>query len=404
MPGSDEDHDWFHTRNSQMDGKSKTSHISPTTLGQMIPVESANIDELQGVSQIGDDLRMVGDGDAIQDAVNDVGSQGWVIVRPDYDESVETFPITISNRVRLSGTGFRDIVAPDNSSTVLEIDFDTANDPPGPIIDHLGIQNGLRAISVADTQYGTIHGCHLEDAEFGLDIQSGSTTGSQGWTISQTSSINNNGAGFDTDSNADWLKVLGCRSINNGGIGIDVDDSNGVSIVHSEFRGNARAGIDLGPVQGTTISGCILEDNDDDNTADLPMSDSDQVYVHGSYFDGLNNNTTGVIIQSGTNHCTVRDCWFSNYTGTIIDITGGNNHDIGIASIRKNNSGPDISDGGSRTRQFGRVRMQDLSGVNGQFDGDPAIDDGTNTTSGRPELAIWDDTNSVWFTMGGDTI
>lgn len=46
MPGSDEDHDWFHTRNSQMDGKSKTSHISPTTLGQMIPVEEADINDL----------------------------------------------------------------------------------------------------------------------------------------------------------------------------------------------------------------------------------------------------------------------------------------------------------------------------------------------------------------------
>lgn len=46
----------------------------------------------------------------------------------------------------------------------------------------------------------------------------------------------------------------------------------------------------------------------------------------------------------------------------------------------------------------------DLSTVSGTVDGETRTDDGTNTSTGRPEVATWDGSSSVWFTMGGDTV
>lgn len=426
MPGSDESHDWFHTRNSQMDGKSKTSHIAPTTLGQMVPVESATVDDLTvnnqasipslndlttltvnqilGLTEIGNDLRLVGDGDSVQDALDDVGSQGWVIIRPDYDESVETFPITISNKVRLSGTGFQDIVAPDNSVDTIQLDFGTSNDPPGPIIDNLGIENGQSGIKLITAQHGTLHNVNVTGATAGIDFQDVSGPRPRGWSIVSIDCSNNTGPGLQIGSNAFEAKLVGGITLDNGGAGIDVVDSAGVTIHNWESRGNGGHNMDIGAVNTIGISGCMIEGGDTNNNRDILLDGPDAATIEQTFFNGNNDNTTAVEITSLTARAAVKNCKFQNYTGAAITINGGLDHDIHARSHTTSSVGSLVNDNGTRTRSNGIVRTQDLSTLTGEVDGDIARDDGTNTTSTRPELAIWDDGNGVWFTQQGDTI
>lgn len=352
-----------------MDGKSKTSHISPTTLGQMIPVESANIDELQGVSQIGDDLRMVGDGDSIQAAVDAVGNQGWVIIRPDYDESVETFPVSISEPITLSGTGHHDIVAPDNSANVLEVDLAGANAPPGPTIQNLGIQNGLRGISVSDARYVKLDHVHVEDADFGIDLQQGPTANSVSCTVINCQLDGNVNAGLDTDSGTHATRVIGCLIQNNGGHGIDIDSVSSFSVANSTIQLNDGEGIDATGPEALFITGTYFEDNDANNNRDVLISESDSAVVEGCYFNGLNNNTFAVTLSTTANRSTVRSCFFRDYTGDAISIAGGADHDVYEHTHTLDGVSAFLDDSGTRTRDSGHVRVGGTAAVGKVFGG-----------------------------------
>lgn len=409
-----------------MDGKSKTSHISPTTLGQMVPVESitadlltvtdtADIPDLTGVNtaaitritdleEIGTDLRMVGAGDSLQTAIDAASPTGWVIIRPDYDVANDTLPITVSDRVRITGTGFRDIVAPDNSSNVFTIDFGAANEPPGPVLDTIGIQNGLRGVNVTNTRYGTLTNVAVEDADFGFDITDGATADPIGWTVSNCKAAGCVNAGFDADNGAHGLSFDNCIARNNGARGWDIDTADGVSIQGCVIELNGGHGIDVQRVEGAVISGCRFVDNDSANNRDLNLADGDNITVLGCYFEGGANNTEAITVESTTNQTMIQNCIFVDYTGQAFTLAGGQDHDIFRASHTRRNIATLVADNATRTRDHGVIVQQSLANLTGKHDSDLARDDGVNTTSGRPEIAVWDATNGVWFSQQGDTI
>lgn len=146
-----------------MDGKSKTSHIAPTTLGQMVPIESARIKDLSDVKVYGAFINGAHDDfDTAQDAIDFAPTVAAdIVVFPS-----ETFgSIDIPAGLIVTGTGIRH-----NGSTQFEatvsggatVDVSENSTLSNCVVKNNGSGSGDHAVT--GSTRCTVKGCHFHTA------------------------------------------------------------------------------------------------------------------------------------------------------------------------------------------------------------------------------------------------
>lgn len=357
------------------------------------------------IQNINNDIEFVHKGRSIQDALTAAGSTGMVFIEENYDEGADTFPVTIDKAVNIRMASRSEINNPSTNTTFV-VDHGGSNEYPGAKFHNVNIRNGGIGVDVQNARYVSFRDCKVESGgDHGVVI---------GERADKTNAIDCEfyncmfedcaGAGINLGPSSNGTLLVGTTCEQNGGVGLDTDTGVSIGAFRSSFQENDSYGVSFDNSDLSFLYGCYCENNSANVSAEIEINNAYSATIDSCYFQGFNNNTRAIVSSTNGGQAFVRNCLARNYTGEFILVNEGTDWDVYRQSHRLDSVPAFIDDFGTRTRSFGTIIPQDLSAVNGRYDGDEALSDGSNTTSGRPEHAVWDAANSVWFTMGGDTI
>lgn len=357
-----------------------------------------------------------GDYASIQAAHDGETSGRNIVILPDYAESNDTFPISVTKKHRFIGTGNEAPIDLPVGTIGFSLDLTSApNEFPGNIFYNLGIINGDTAVEIVNARYTLFDQCLFEgQASHAVIIgENANTTVDPVTTMFFRCVIEDAGAaGVNAGVRCHGLTFDRCTIEQNSNRGVDLDSGANIAFLNTSIQLNGLEGIHMGSVVNCDVMSCYLEDNNSANTdGDIEVGAASSLTIQDTYFQGFNNKPNAIHSAGGGSTHTnseIRGCYFNNYTGAAIDLDDSADCDIYRHTHTLDGTPSLVTATGTRTRSHGVIIPQDLSTVTGQNDGDRAIDDGTNTTSGNNELAVWDSSLNAgaggWFTQQGDVI
>lgn len=321
----------------------------------------------------------------------------WIL--PDYSESNDTFPIEVTKEHVFRGVGGNraEIDLGTTAAAGFEVSLGT-NEFPGAKFKNVEIINGDTAIDIVDSRFTRIEDCRFESqASDAMKVREGASTVSPISTrIQNTQFEDAGGHGLNAGTDTHGLFCLDCTFEQNTGKGVDLNTGTNIGFYDCTFQLNGNWGVDFGDTVLVTVQKCYVENNDGGNDLrDISLGACDNAIVKNTYFVGLGSNEHGIIKptpRAGSGE--IRGCVFNDYTSTGINLLDGTDVDVYKESHRLLNTTTGVlTDGGTRTRSYGVIVPQNLSGVTGQRTGDRGIDDGTNTAAGDT-LCVWN--GSAW--------
>lgn len=378
----------------------------------------------------------VGDGNSIQDTIDALpNGAAEIVVTPDYDESVETLPITYSTgdkpiTVRGPGDTHRQAsggasfspgptaldFSGNTTDSVFEItgeqsDGTVHNWSPNTSIRDLVIWGGDVAVDVTDVDLSCFANLYCENQDSHGWVQRTDTesnihnlwyncyshrAGTTGWTCETGSK-----------SNGTWF--VNCMARESGGRGARIVSGKGIVVDRCDFESNSLYAlqIDTGEFQ---ISHSYFEKNDQTNDIadiNLPADNTAGGGIVGNRFRGADDDTTNndrAINANGPNDLYVDYNTFAAYAGGLIQIGRGDDVNIGKNNISVDGTAVLDSDSGTRTRYGGWIGGGPLGGADigstfGQKEGDEIRNQGSSGVNGS--LWTWDAANGKWVRADG---
>lgn len=367
-------------------------------------------------------VHYVTDGDKIQDALNAAPGSNWydpahVVVTPEYDSSIEDFPVDIRRRAVIQGSNYAPIKNDDDAVDTFQIDIggdgsDVGNRPPGVFLKDLTIKGGNHGINVIDGRYNAFHNVDVNDvATDAYHFSDGSRTSAAINSHKMVSCFSDSPGRHNVycGSEAHGVIQVGCQHYFAGGRGVKIASGNYNSkMIGSGVEQAQEYGLEIeGSVFG--VYGGYFEDNfqsADPGEAEIQTSGNpDGFVIRNCYFQGLDNVEYAIRTFNGGSGI-VEGCTFTNYTDSFIYLDDS----IDVDARRESHTALDdtafggYTDAATRPRSYGVIGAQhadggmNLSGVSGKFPGDRGLDDGTNTEYGTPDLCVW--TGSEWRQVG----
>lgn len=384
-----------------------------TTDGGVAPERTTGADDARLFQQVvGSEPWMY---DTIQAAHDDLpGVGGLVYVTPSYDSSAERFPITLTNVVTVEGAsrGGTVVRGTDDSEPVFrikEVDFSYVH---ARTIKNVSVEGGSTGIDVDPETHAVVQNVSVsETASHGVTVSADNDL-PQGSFLNVFRNVDVSscgGSGFSFEGSISHASTLDrCSALRNAEHGADV---HGVAtyVKGGAYQYNGGHGIRLSRGMNQSVRDVYVEKNGNPEraAADDPFGagvrvDGSQVVVANCYFQGLGEQNRGVDVRAG-HGVDVRNCFFRNHAdGSVFVGTGSTDCDLHLPSNATEDATFLVADEGERTRSNGTLLPTDLSTVGGRHFHDTGYDDGTNTESGEPELAVWN--GETWHTWGGDSI
>lgn len=353
-----------------------------------------------------------GDHETIQGAHDAVDAGNEIFIQPDYDESKESFPVTVTkaHSYRMSG---RDQISLPSGVTGFVIDIGT-NEFPGTKFHNVNIDSGATAVQHDDGRHCRYYDCRFEhQTDHAFTLNEGGTVDSISNKFYGCVFEDAGRAGLNMGSTAHGAAFYSCTFEQNTNRGVDMDVQTNIGFYDCTFQLNGKHGLHCGSGANVLVSKCYFEDNNTaDGTGEIAVDDVEGLTVETCFFQGFNNKPNAIQMSTASASAKFElagTCVFRNYTGAAIDFV-----DIEDAEV---NEGQHTLDGVSslytgatsgRVRSDGVITVRNLANTDGAFEGDRGLDDGTNTTSGNVEMAVWDSSLNAgaggWFTQGGDII
>lgn len=362
------------------------------------------------------DVVFVGGGDTIQEAHDSLGNSwtdaGRIVVTPEYDPSIEDYPIRWSKRASLHGGNYTNL-KPTNGDYAIVIDIEDAknNRPPGPHFYNFTITGGGGGIHVENGRYTVFrdidvnsvgeHGFSTDDYnpwdddpetddEWGINTHhwyscTAERCGSHGFYIGQA---------------AHGTQLWSCQAYFNGGDGVHVaNNACNVLMYGGSSEQNARNGIRVYGANGFGAKNVYLEanySNGGGSSEVLVTHDAKDATFDTCYGNGFNDTERMFYLYSAEG-ADIRNCHYQQYDRSFLYVRDYClDTDIHRAShVARDDSTPFGADDGVRTRSDGVILAQDLRNVEGKFDGDRGIHVRDN---GRTAFCTWYD--GEWYTHG----
>lgn len=380
------------------------------------------------------DVHYVGAGSAqytsIQQAHDDLGETGTVVVTSTYDKADSNDPptIEITKPISLLGTGRTgSTIAADQDAPLVDFALGSGDLLADvAVVRNLTFQGGSDGLVLSGEEYAYVANCTFSwnDGD-GLVLRAIEGDGTWGTIVRDCMAYGNGGHGILCMNSAKPHGVVfdGVSSQDNHESGIRIRDggSASVTISNSVLQHNVGYGLRHDAGIATSIETTYFEGNGWDHP-DLPdselldakfdvrLEDMHEVAIDSCYFQGnaRNRDSTpkAIQIRNGGTH-TIRNCHWNSYSGSIVRILGDAT-DVNADRSTCGTNGTedrfwlDQSDG-ARIRNDGVVVRQDLSAVDGAFDGDRGLDDGSNT-AGSGQLCVWNDADGQWVAPDGTAI
>lgn len=440
--------------------------IRETTAGDL-SIESRSTGEAQVISDNGEfntglikpeavgDVRYVGDGydfETIQAAHDDLhlnDIDGAVYVTSDYDWSKETYPIYWTSQNGLMSNDRTQIGDPSiTAENIIEVNYTAdidgdgvinedpreanlrGNRPPGPWFKNLNIRGGQHGMYFESVRWTHSEKVDVEDcASHGwrwnhvtVDPDGDGPDGEEQVAINSHSLVACTSAGcgdsgFSVDSVAHDINFINCTAQFNSEYGVYIDNAVSCSWYGGAIQLNDSNGAYVNRSDGMSFRDVYIENNGEDGT----LNSNSEIYIDNAasstsivncYFNVDDNHD--FCVQMIANGTTFRDNYVRTHEGMpcYVQVIAGDDNDI------HENSNYDMlqlgtetiigsEDSGGRTRSHGVVGAgsggYDLSTVQGKYNGDEGLDDGTNSSHGRYQLAVWDASASEWIMQNDGT-
>lgn len=360
--------------------------------------------------------------DSIQAAHDDINEGGRIYVTESYDSAKESFPIVLTNHVNVTGAhrGTTVVDAADSGENVFEI-REGLNDDQRPYtrthaIEHLHIQGGEIGVLISPETSATIQHLMVQNTN-SHGIASLDQKGNTGVSFMNyfhnvhVFSVGGNGFHLPFSGVNHASRLQFCIAWDNDGIGANVGGY-GTHIAGGVYQGNGHHGVRFAPGANQFIRDAYLEGNGDDRranenheySADVQI-DNTQASIENCYFQGAGagGQTERGVDFNGSINSHVSNCLFRNHQQGAVYVDGDSTQcDLHLKSNINWDDTYIIENNGDSTRSEGDLLPTDLSSTPGKYAHDSGYDDGTNTSSGHPEQAVWYD--GAWYTWGGDVI
>lgn len=333
-----------------------------------------------------------------------------IIVGKGYDESNETWPVTVTTRCEINGTVADEINVSDSTVPAFDVDLggsgtDVFNRPPGVTFRNLEVNGGAHCFKNTDSRWTAYINCHAESpANDGWHFVSDPGYAVNSHTMIRCTYDDPGGAsryGVHVGNTVNTMQMFKC-SLRNGGTN-NIWVKNAASFAW--YGGGSQKAGEYGIVLDAPITAHLEALYHEDNytsaspgEAEIKVGGADNVTIQQCYFNGMSNVRRGIRMFSG-NKISVKDCAYRGYTSNFMYLGGANDVDVHRAShisIDGTPFGGGTASTGKRPRDNGVIgRAQgglDLRSHSGNWIGEVGVDDGTNTPSGRPEMAVWVDT------------
>lgn len=361
------------------------------------------------------DVNLVGEGDTIQEAHDALGGSwtdpGRIIVAPEYDPSVENYPIQWSKRATLIGGNYTNL-RPGSGEYAIVVNIEDAknNRPPGPHFYDFTITGGGGGIHIENGRYTVFrdidvnsvdeHGFSTDDYNPWDDDPSTDDNwgiNSHHWYSCTAERCGSHG--FYIGQNAHGVQMWSCQAYYNGGDGVHVaNNACNVAMYGGSSEQNDRNGIRVNGANGFGAKNVYTEYNDPNTGGGseiLVTNNAKDATFDTCYGNGFGATQRMFYIASGVG-TDIRNCHFKQYTRSFLYVNdGAKDTDIHRASHVARDDTPFGGDDGVRTRSDGVVVAQDLRNVDGKFDGDRGIHIRDN---GKTAFCTWYD--GEWYTHG----
>lgn len=358
--------------------------------------------------------------DTIQEAHDSLPDGGDIYVAASYDSTDEEFPITLHNHVRIRG-GHRGarattIDAEGSGENVFEIreGYDDGNRPYGLThsIESIRIYGGEIGILISPETSATIRDVIVTNTNsHGVaGIAQDGNSGSSFMNYLSNVHVFNGGANgfhFPFTSTNYVTRLQYCIAWRNAGIGANIG-GHVSAVVGGVYQNNGHHGVRFDKwaanqyAQNLYVAGNGDEtrfDNDHEYSANIQVYDSHAViedcYIIANDFGGTADR--GVDIKAGSD-VHVRNCLFRDHEeGSIFVDEDSSNCDLHLNTHIHQDESTILQDNGRGTRSNGILLPTDLKAVENdrgfgrRGDYDIGFDDGTNTESGDPAIALRQD-------------
>lgn len=348
----------------------------------------------------------------IQAAWNDAVSGDVIFVHSSYDAQAagENFPIRLDyeeKEVGLTGGHASGSVidASHTSSDVIEVvgrgHKDYQNNPVVRDLTIKGGNVGLKVYGAPQSSYRDL--LFHRTASHGVEVceytdSNGDTLGSYGIKFSNVQSWACGGNGFHLNAQAQphGAKFYHCKATACGGIGYRLRGSN-VMVLGSTSQLNYGWGIVARNSFNTVVQGSYIEGNaragDHDVPTEIYLKNAHGFTVRDSYFHGINprgaEHDFDWVQRGITAHdcegVTASSCTVRRYGKGFLTLYGCTDAEIRASSHVIRQAGLFGGGNGIRTRSDGVILPQDLTAVDGAFDGDRGYHVGTD----KEGPAVW---------------
>jgi hypothetical protein len=268
-------------------------------------------------------IKEVRSGDSIQDAVD--ASPGAVRIHADYDPSVETLPILVTEPIPIMGVG-RTQVELDFTSNTTDAVFkfeDAKNErEQNPYLGNVVIRGGTYPVLVNDTNNLTLEGVVArEGSKDGIRFTA-DTRSSFSMTLKDCRAQNNDRHGINIDgtgsANGNNCRIFGGQANNNGARGLYIQAGRDVLIIGLDAESNERYGIELTSETMRVIGG-YFEDNSTGGIAEINVSGATGG-IRDAHFNGVGGNDSAVYVNNIEDFC-VQNITAANYSSEIVKVT-----------------------------------------------------------------------------------
>ncbi|MFB6105553.1 MAG: right-handed parallel beta-helix repeat-containing protein [Halobacteriaceae archaeon] len=335
--------------------------------------------------------------DTIQAAVDAASPGGTVHVTPEYDSSLERWPVVAEAAVTVEAGGLRPEIAVADGRDGLVFDVDNKR-PPGPVLRNLRLTGGDRGFVFRGTKFPKLYDCHVADCS-GVAYAFEDTrerdgrsyrNGTNSAELHGCTSLRAGDAGLRTGYLTHSILLDTCRMIHSGGFGVYFDGPSNCVVRGGQYENNDDAGIFARVAESVTVRDAYVEENGQGSgnfRANLVAKQCEEVLVEGCYFNGLGTDYAVVFRGDASSAPTVRNCRFKSHArGNVVTDVADTDVDRAAANV-------DSRSGATRVRDGGTIVGPTGEGVNlrrtaGRDPGDRALARGT---PGVPDgtLAVW---------------
>jgi hypothetical protein len=359
---------------------------------------SVSTDELVG-------MEIVNNGDTIQGAHDNLpASGGAVFISRDYDDSAESFPISVDKPISIRGESNQSVQLDGGTSDVFAVDG--AANYVGQRFGYfelrdIGITGGNRGILIENAAFSRVQDVIIDGVSDHGILFSFDTNSTNSALLKRVEAVNCGSDGFrlGTGAKAHQTAFINCVADKNTNEGLHVRDGRAVGVFGGQYQQNGDRGL---RVEGGTVYvyGPYVEENSSNDNIDILLDGGEGHTIFGAYCNGVGANERAVFIN-GAEAASVQNLVGTGYTGGLLTTNTGTDNDLHLDShvtldntpvLQSSSATRDRSNGVIGGHQLGGV---DLSTTTGQYDGDLAVADGTSAAS-TGAWARWDESASVW--------